>query len=234
MRRTRLSSLAILCAVPALAQTNATYLLTSSNTVSPTTPTTTIEIWASWIYAGFTQYTFALGDYDLTANDGQFSNPVNVLNGPSSSTGVIAGNVISGASNGQFIIPVNPTLPPRNPILMATYDWTTADFTPRQVDLHTSQTTRFVVYNPVPLTIIEMYPQAFTPGSGVIIVEGSCYADCDGSGMLDLFDFLCFQDSFVNGEPYACDCDTSTGTNPPVCDNFDFLCFQNAFVVGYP
>ncbi len=62
-----------------------------------------------------------------------------------------------------------------------------------------------------------------------------CYADCDkstGNGVLDIFDFLCFQNSFVLGEPYACDCDTSTGVG--VCDVFDFLCFQNAFVVGCP
>ena len=28
-----------------------------------------------------------------------------------------------------------------------------------------------------------------------------CYADCDGSGTLDIFDFLCFQDAFVAGCP---------------------------------
>jgi Beta-propeller repeat len=63
----------------------------------------------------------------------------------------------------------------------------------------------------------------------------SCYADCDqstGAGVLDIFDFLCFQNSFVNGASYACDCDTSTGVG--VCDIFDFLCFQNAFVAGCP
>ncbi len=64
---------------------------------------------------------------------------------------------------------------------------------------------------------------------------GACYADCDqstGVGTLDIFDFLCFQNSFVNANPYACDCDTSTG--PGVCDIFDFLCFQSAFVAGCP
>ncbi len=64
---------------------------------------------------------------------------------------------------------------------------------------------------------------------------GVCYADCDqstGAGVLDIFDFLCFQNSFVNGEPYACDCDTTTGNG--VCDIFDFLCFQDAFVAGCP
>ena len=59
-----------------------------------------------------------------------------------------------------------------------------------------------------------------------------CYADCDtttGWCTLDIFDFLCFQNSFVLGEPYARDCDPD-----PVCDIFDFLCFQNAFVGGCP
>jgi len=53
-----------------------------------------------------------------------------------------------------------------------------------------------------------------------------------GAGVQDIFDFLCFQNSFVGGEPYACDCDTTTG--PLVCDLFDFLCFQGAFVNGCP
>ncbi|MCH7792484.1 MAG: NHL repeat-containing protein, partial [Planctomycetes bacterium] len=59
-----------------------------------------------------------------------------------------------------------------------------------------------------------------------------CYADCDqstGFHVLDIFDFLCFQNSFVLGEPYACECDPD-----PACDILDFLCFQNAFVAGCP
>jgi hypothetical protein len=55
-----------------------------------------------------------------------------------------------------------------------------------------------------------------------------CYPDCDGSGMLDLFDFLCFVNEFNNGNPYA-DCDGS-GT----LDLFDFLCFVNEFNNGCP
>jgi hypothetical protein len=55
-----------------------------------------------------------------------------------------------------------------------------------------------------------------------------CYADCDGNQVLDVFDFLCFQDAFVAMDPYA-DCDGNT-----VFDVFDFLCFQDAFVVGCP
>lgn len=38
------------------------------------------------------------------------------------------------------------------------------------------------------------------------------------------------QELYARREPYACDCDTTTG--PLVCDLFDFLCFQNAFVAG--
>ena len=62
-----------------------------------------------------------------------------------------------------------------------------------------------------------------------------CFADCDestGLGVLDIFDFLCFQNSFVTSDPYACDCDTTTGPN--VCDIIDFLCFQKAFIAGCP
>ncbi len=59
--------------------------------------------------------------------------------------------------------------------------------------------------------------------------EPACYPDCDSNGVLDIFDFLCFQNSFVAGDPYACDCEPN-----PVCDIFDFLCFQNAFVAGCP
>jgi len=54
----------------------------------------------------------------------------------------------------------------------------------------------------------------------------ACYPDCDGSGGLDVFDFLCFQDAFVVADPYA-DCDGNS-----VFDVFDFLCFQDAFVTG--
>jgi hypothetical protein len=70
-------------------------------------------------------------------------------------------------------------------------------------------------------------------GGARIIVEG-CYADCDtstGVGVLDIFDFLCFQDSFVSGGAYACECERFTAFR---CDIFDFLCFQSVFVGGCP
>ena len=57
---------------------------------------------------------------------------------------------------------------------------------------------------------------------------GHVYADCDNSGSLDFFDFLCFQNEFSLGTAYA-DCDMS-GSH----DFFDFLCFQNEFSEGCP
>lgn len=56
-----------------------------------------------------------------------------------------------------------------------------------------------------------------------------CYADCHRTGwarVLDVFDFLCFQDAFVSGDPYA-DCDGSG-----LLDIIDFLCFQDEFLHG--
>ncbi|MFG0285972.1 MAG: S8 family serine peptidase [Phycisphaerales bacterium JB039] len=60
------------------------------------------------------------------------------------------------------------------------------------------------------------------------VCDVGCYADCDESGALDFFDFLCFKNAFGSGDLYA-DCD-GTGT----LDFFDFLCFQNAFGAGCP
>ncbi len=58
--------------------------------------------------------------------------------------------------------------------------------------------------------------------------EVCCCVDCDESGTLDFFDFLCFQNQFAAGDPLA-DCDGSG-----VLDFFDFLCFQNEFAAGCP
>jgi hypothetical protein len=54
----------------------------------------------------------------------------------------------------------------------------------------------------------------------------SCYADCDGSGELDIDDFICFQTAFGIGDSYA-DCDASGEL-----DIDDFICFQTSFGIG--
>jgi hypothetical protein len=63
--------------------------------------------------------------------------------------------------------------------------------------------------------------------SGVVEVPAEpCYADFDGSGVLNLFDFLAFTNAFNTGEGSA-DCDTDGDR-----DLFDFLCYLNAFNAG--
>jgi hypothetical protein len=72
---------------------------------------------------------------------------------------------------------------------------------------------------------------AMHPGGeirGQVVNDVTCYADCDESGELDFFDFLCFQNEFAGGMEYA-DCDASGEL-----DFFDFLCFQNEFAAGCP
>ena len=53
-----------------------------------------------------------------------------------------------------------------------------------------------------------------------------CYADFDGDGSLNIFDFLAFQNAFDSGDA-AADCDEDGSLTL-----FDFLCFQNAFDAG--
>jgi probable HAF family extracellular repeat protein len=57
-------------------------------------------------------------------------------------------------------------------------------------------------------------------------VQRPCPADCDLSGVLDLGDWLCFQEHFNAAGP-AGDCDAG-GT----LDLFDYLCFVNQFNAG--
>ncbi|MEQ8316087.1 MAG: GC-type dockerin domain-anchored protein [Phycisphaerales bacterium] len=56
--------------------------------------------------------------------------------------------------------------------------------------------------------------------------DAPCFADFDGSGGLDIFDFLAFQNAFDAGD-LAADCDGDGSLTI-----FDFLCFQNAFDAG--
>ena len=60
----------------------------------------------------------------------------------------------------------------------------------------------------------------------------TCYANCDGSTIppiLNVNDFICFQQKYAAGDPYA-NCDGSTTT--PVLNVNDFTCFMNAFAAG--
>jgi hypothetical protein len=78
------------------------------------------------------------------------------------------------------------------------------------------------------LTVLVRSTDRFAIGEFGIIAALDCEADCDGTGALDFFDFLCFQGLFSAGDP-AADCDGDGELTL-----FDFLCFQNAFVAGCP
>ena len=55
-----------------------------------------------------------------------------------------------------------------------------------------------------------------------------CYADCDGSGALNIFDYICFGNEYAAGNAYA-DCDGSGSLNI-----FDYICFGNEYAAGCP
>ncbi|MBL9032744.1 MAG: hypothetical protein JNM80_13705 [Phycisphaerae bacterium] len=66
------------------------------------------------------------------------------------------------------------------------------------------------------------------------IVTPACYANCDGSSsapVLNVNDFICFQNEFAAGGSYA-NCDGSTAT--PVLNVNDFVCFQTRYAAGCP
>ena len=69
------------------------------------------------------------------------------------------------------------------------------------------------------------------PGVGIVgfdpvVMCADCFADCDGNGMLDILDFVCFQQRFQAGEPDA-DCNADG-----VLNVLDFVCFQLMFEEG--
>ena len=60
----------------------------------------------------------------------------------------------------------------------------------------------------------------------IATVPVPCHADCDGSGALDIDDFICFQTEFAQDSIYA-DCDGSGEL-----DIDDFICFQTEYGRG--
>jgi agmatine deiminase len=60
------------------------------------------------------------------------------------------------------------------------------------------------------------------------ITASTCYADCNGDGVLGLADFGCFQTKFALGDPYA-DCN-----GDGILGLADFGCFQTKFALGCP
>ncbi|MBL9032749.1 MAG: hypothetical protein JNM80_13730 [Phycisphaerae bacterium] len=67
---------------------------------------------------------------------------------------------------------------------------------------------------------------------GGFLETNACYANCDGSTampMLNVADFICFQNRFAEQSCYA-NCDGST--TPPILNVADFICYLNKFAEG--
>lgn len=76
---------------------------------------------------------------------------------------------------------------------------------------------------PAPCPDLQM-PDPCTAGA-------ACYADCDGSGVLNINDFICFQTHFAAAAPCT-NCDGSTVL--PILNVNDFQCFLSKFAAGCP
>ncbi len=71
------------------------------------------------------------------------------------------------------------------------------------------------------------FPDSLNAGGAWLgAIDAPCYPDCDGSGVLDIDDFICFQTLYALGNPDA-DCDGSGSL-----DIDDFVCFQTMYAVG--
>ncbi len=77
---------------------------------------------------------------------------------------------------------------------------------------------------PAPANPLHRWRVFYTPTSATLRI--ACYADCEGDGDLDVFDYLCFQGEFAAQTIYG-DCEGDGDW-----DVFDFLCFQGAFAQG--
>jgi MYXO-CTERM domain-containing protein len=156
-------SVAGLAAAASAQPSNATFIIEASNDVSPGTPTTTITVSAAWDEQ--MEHVFSGANYDLVASDGEFTSADLILMFTGNNPGTPAGSRVNGASIGQIHLP--PAVPGMqgNPMALASYDWTTTDFTPRTVNLSTENTTQFRV-TPLPGgTTIDLLG-GFTAGSG--------------------------------------------------------------------
>jgi hypothetical protein len=138
-----------------------------SNTVSPSQPIAEIEIWA-WFDPGPTLL-FLAGDFDLVAGDGRLERP-ELARGFFGQPGTPAGSALTEVSVYQLHIPTFILGNLANPIHVWSVFWETTNFAPRTVSLNTMHTTEFMLVDEATNRLIPLYPQGFTPGTGVIEV----------------------------------------------------------------
>ncbi|MFG0283162.1 MAG: hypothetical protein ACF8R7_01970 [Phycisphaerales bacterium JB039] len=185
-----------------------------------------LEVWAHFPVA---DYAFAFAGFDLMAGEAGFLD-IDFCRCGEVPGYVLRSDRIEDLAAMQVHFPlVGAFADPANPIHLVTARWQADSFDPRVVDVWVDSVSEFLVYPE------RMSPASesriaglLTRGARFRVLERECYADCDASGELDLFDFLCFQNLFAAADPIA-DCDLSGEL-----DLFDFLCFQNDFAAGCP
>ncbi|MFG0284188.1 MAG: M64 family metallopeptidase [Phycisphaerales bacterium JB039] len=141
-----------------------------------------------------------------------------------------------GTLRGDEMVFVDPVDPVGRPLEIQWYldDEPIAGATGETLDLAAlalgagTHTLGVVVADNTPWVRHKTFHQALMTEQRQWEVEIACGADCDGSGALEFFDFLCFQSAFAAGGASA-DCDGDGALTL-----FDFLCFQNAFAAGCP
>jgi hypothetical protein len=222
-----------ICAVVALgagaagAQVDNAMQFVVSNRVSDRYSSCTVLVEALWNPLGV-QFGGAKFDVFADADPGEFSEPAHLISGPGTTDGVVEldGDSVTGIVSGRLCFPLDPPCDPGpcpNPEAIWVVTWSTADFTPRIVNLSTA-TSKFFVYVE---ECQSLDPDEVQEGAGQIVI--TCYADCDqstGLGALDVFDFFCFINAFDAGSVEA-DC-----IQDGVFDLFDFVCFINEFNIG--
>jgi hypothetical protein len=145
-----------------------------TNVVSPAQPTTNVEIWAWWDEVPANPKVFGGGNMDLVAERGKFQNVTCLVGGVHGCGNSYAsvGSRLNDLSPGQLHLPALGIFgSPDNPLHLLDVQWTTTDFsTVRSVGLLTENTYNFIVADWATGATTQIFPQGFTPGSGVIQV----------------------------------------------------------------
>jgi Skp family chaperone for outer membrane proteins len=124
-------------AVPDAVQNKLAIAFPDGNEFDITDPApVTIQVMASF---ASDNYAFAAASFDLTAdNSGSFFNPFLMLNGPASFAGTAVDTGVVGMSESQLHIPSMDMLAnTTNPLVIWEVQWTTDDFTLREIDFKT-------------------------------------------------------------------------------------------------
>ncbi|MFG0285147.1 MAG: hypothetical protein ACF8R7_12055 [Phycisphaerales bacterium JB039] len=214
----------ILCVATSAAADGEAWIFRVRGIVTPASPEVEIDL---RVRIGPGDIRFAGARLDVVADEPLLREPELVLRGPGAVPGTVsaAGDTVEGIVLGRLNFPCGILGCPDEELVWRVR-FTTTDFAPRQVGIVTV-TSVFEVYPVEYSPISESRLDTLTEAKAIIRIA-RCAADCDTSGELDLFDFLCFQNAFAQGDWYA-DCDGSQ-----LLDLFDFLCFQNEFASGCP